>query len=167
MNVRSSKPLTAFSDEYLTALRERDEPPSVPDADILGPWTVREHGGRFCIFREWESFEAGHKPVAELASREDALIFASALRAIGRAPAFRVRNASYGPEGYEVERGGDLAGHLKYDRSEWVIAAHVLVFLAHSPVDLAMLLDLAGTQVQEMTGEILGQDLLGESEALS
>ena len=166
MKIPSSKPLNAFSDDYLAALRERDEPPNAADGDLVGPWRVREQGKKFYIFREWESFEAGHTPVAELANREDALIFVTALRAIAGPAFYRTRNPSApGSEGCDVEREGELVAHFPYRREEWLVAAHVLAYLTRSPADLAMLLETSGSQVQEMAGEILGQEVLGESEA--
>ncbi len=160
---RTSKPLSAFSERYLAALRERDEPPSASDGDVVGPWRVREHGDRFCLFREWESFETGHTPVAEFTNREDALVFASALRAIAGPPAYRVRTSSApGAGGCEIERDGEMVGRFAYRREELLVAAHVLVFLTRCPADMAMLLELSGSQVQEMAGEILGQEILGE-----
>jgi len=166
MKTPASKPLNAFSDEYLAALREKDEPPSAADGDLVGPWRVREQGEKFYIFREWESFETGHTPVAELANRDDALIFVTALRAIAGPASYRVRNPSApGSEGCDVEREGEVVAHFPYRREEWLVAAHVLVYLTRSPADLAMLLETSGSQVQEMAGEILGQEVLGETGA--
>jgi hypothetical protein len=34
------QPVTAFSPEYLAALRERDEPVTATDPDIIGPWRI-------------------------------------------------------------------------------------------------------------------------------
>jgi hypothetical protein len=122
MKSPASKPLSAFSERYLAALRERDEPPSAPDGDVVGPWRVREHGDRFCLFREWESFETGHTPVAEFTNREDALIFATALRAIAGPPAYRVRTSS-APDagGCEIERDGETVGRFAYRREELLV----------------------------------------------
>jgi hypothetical protein len=162
MSQNPHQPLNAFSPEYLAALRERDEPPSASDADSVGPWRYRERDGRFYIFRQWESFETGHRPVAAFQSREDALLFMTALRVAAGMPVFRVRNPeSPAAEGYEVEREGEVVGHLKSGRPELVTVANVLAATAHSPVDLAILLEMSGSQVQEMAGEILGQDILG------
>ena len=160
------KPLTAFSEEYLAALREKDEPPSAPDGDVVGPWVVREHGDKFCLFREWESFEAGHTPMAEFTNREDALIFVAALRAIAAPPAYRVRTpSSPGSASCEVEKEGEVVGRFAYRREELLVAAHVLVRLTAAPADMAMLLDLSGSQVQEMA-RFWARSSWGENEAL-
>jgi hypothetical protein len=47
-------------------------------------------------------------------------------------------------------------GSLKTDRAELLAVAHALANVARSPVDLAILFELAGSEVQEMAGEILG-----------
>jgi hypothetical protein len=161
-----TKPLNAFSPEYLAVLRERDEPPSATDGDVVGPWTLREQGGKFYIFREWQGFETGHLPLAEFSNREDGLLFLTALRAIAAEPAFRVRDpAAGGGDGCEVEREGVKVARFPYRREEWLVAAHVLVFLTRSPADLAMLKEISGSQVQEMAGEILAQEILGGRDA--
>jgi hypothetical protein len=43
-----------------------------------------------------------------------------------------------------------------------LVIAHTLASLARSPVDLSILFELSGSQVQEMTGEILGQGVLDD-----
>lgn len=159
-------PVTAFSPEYLVALRERDEPVTAADPDIVGPWRIWEREDMFHIFREWERFELGHQPVASFKHREDALLFTAALRACARPMVFRVQSSGPIPaEGYRVERDGELVGHLRTDRAELLAVAHALSKVAHSPADLALLFELAGSEVQEMAGEILGQEAFaGEEE---
>jgi hypothetical protein len=162
MNQRSAQPMTALSPEYVAALRDRDEPINAADPGAVGPWRIREAEGRFHLFREWESFETGHTPVASFQNHEDALLFSIAFRVVGLAVAFRVRDAeAIGPEGYRLEREGELVGYLKMDRAELLAVAHALASVARSPLDLAILFELAGSEVQEMTGEILGQGVLG------
>jgi len=156
------QPVTAFSPEYIAALRERDEPVTAADPDIVGPWRIWERDDMFHIFREWERFESGHQPVASFRHREDALLFTTALRACARPMIFRIQNP--GPiaaEGYRVERDGEFVGYLKTDRAELLVAAHALSNVGRSPMDLAVLFELAGSEVQEMAGEILGQDAFG------
>lgn len=156
------QPVTAFSSEYIAALRDRDEPVTAADPDIVGPWRIWEREGMFHIFREWERFEAGHQPVASFRHREDALLFTAALRACARPMIFRIRNPGpIAPEGYRVERDGDFVGYLKTDRAELLAVAHALSNVARSPGDLAILFELAGSEVQEMAGEILGQEAFG------
>jgi hypothetical protein len=156
------QPVTAFSPEYLAALRERDEPVTATDPDVIGPWRIWEREDMFHIFREWERFEAGHQPVASFKHREDALLFTTALRACVRPLTFRIQNPDPIPaEGYRLERDGELVGYLKTDRAELLAVAHALANVSRSPVDLAILFELAGSEVQEMAGEILGQDAFG------
>ncbi len=165
MSQHRAQPMTALTPEYLAALRERDEPVNVADTDIIGPWRIQEAEGRFHLFREWERFELGHKPAASFRNREDATLFAIALRACGQSAIFRIReDGPRGPEGYRVEREGELVGTVKTDRTELLVTAHALAGIARSPADLAVLFELAGSEVQEMTGEILAQAVLGEED---
>lgn len=166
MSQTPALPVTAFSPEYIAALRERDEPVTAADPDIVGPWRIWEREDMFHIFREWERFEMGHQPVASFRHREDALLFTTALRACVRPTIFKIQNPGpIAPEGYRIERDGELVGHLKTDRAELLAVAHALSNVARSPVDLAILFELAGSEVQEMAGEILGQEAFtGEEE---
>jgi|SRR3954467_611700 len=159
MNQSSAQRVTAFSPEYLTALREGDEPVTAADPEIVGPWRIWESKDMFHIFREWEQFETGHQPVASFKHRQDALLFTAALRACARPMIFRIQSSGpTTPEGYRMERDGEFVGHLRTDRAELLTVAHALANVARSPVDLAILFELAGSEVQEMTGEILGQE---------
>jgi hypothetical protein len=165
MSQHRAQPMTALSPEYLAALRERDEPVNVADPDVVGPWRIREAGGRFHLFREWERFETGHTPAASFGHREDALLFGIALRACSGSAIFRVlEGGPAGPEGYRVEREGRLVGTVKTDRAELLVTAHALAGIARSPADLAVLFELAGSEIQEMTGEILAQAVLEDEE---
>jgi hypothetical protein len=167
MSQSPAQPVTAFSPEYIAALREHDEPATAADPDIVGPWRIWEQEDMFHIFREWERFETGHQPVASFKHREDALLFTAALRACVRPMTFRVANPGPLPsEGYRLERDGDFVGSVKTDRAELLAIAHALASVSRSPVDLAILLGLAGSEVQEMAGEILGQNVLAEEEGL-
>lgn len=158
MSQSPDQPVTAFSPEYIAALRERDEPVTAADPDVVGPWRIWERQDLFHIFREWERFEAGHQPVGSFKHREDALLFIAALRACARPMIFRIQSSDpIAPEGYRVERDGEFVGYLKADRAELLVAAHALSSVARSPVDLAVLFEMAGSEVQEMAGEILGQ----------
>ena len=168
MSQHPAQPITALSPEYIAALRERDEPVNAADPEAVGPWSLREAEGRFHIFREWERFETGHTPMASFENREDALLFSIAFRVAGGAATFRVRDAGgAGQDGHRLEREGELVGHLKMNRAELLAIAHALASVARSPVDLAILFELAGSEVQEMTGEILGQEILGEEDETS
>lgn len=162
MSQSTAQPVTAFSPEYLAALRERDEPPTAVDPEIVGPWRIWEREGLFHIFRDWERFETGHQPVASFRLREDAFLFTAALRASVRPMIFRIQSqAPPAPEGYRLERDGEFVGSLKMDRAELLVVAHAMSNLMRSPVDLALLLQMAGSEIQKMTGEILGQEAFG------
>jgi hypothetical protein len=163
MSDSSPQPVNAFSREYIEALRQRDEPASVTDGDVLGPWRLEERSGEFHVFREWEAFQTGHSPVASFKSREDALFFQVALGIAGRPAILRAHEAEEpGKRGYVVEREGETVGSLRMYRAEVLVIAHTLASLARSPVDLSILFELSGSQVQEMTGEILGQGVLDD-----
>lgn len=165
MSQSPAPPVSAFSSEYLAALRERDEPVTAADPDIVGPWRIWEREGMFHIFRQWERFETGHPPVASFRHREDALLFTMALRSCARPMIFRVDNPGpLPPEGYRLERDGEFVGFLSTDRAELLAIAHALTTVSRSPVDLSILLELAGSEVQEMAGEILGQSVFAEEE---
>jgi hypothetical protein len=165
MSQSPAQPVTAFTPEYLAALRERDEPVTAADPDIVGPWRIWEREDMFHIFREWERFETGHQPVASFKRREDALLFTAALRSCARPMIFRVNAPGPPPpEGYRLERDGEFVGFLSTDRAELLAVAHALVTVSRSPVDLSVLLELAGSEVQEMAGEILGQNVFAEEE---
>jgi len=163
MSDSSPQTVNAFSRDYIAALRERDEPASATDGDVVGPWRLRERDGAFHIFREWERFETGHSPVASFKSREDAMFFQVALGIAARPALLRAREAGEpGGRGYVVEREGEAVGSLRTYRAELLVIAQTLASLVRSPVDLSILFELSGSQVQEMTGEILGQGVLGD-----
>ena len=163
MRDSSPHPVNALSREYIAALRERDEPAGATDGDIVGPWRLRERQGEFHLFREWEGFDTGHLPVASFKCREEAMLFQMALGIAGR-PALLLAREAVGSEsgGYVVEREGEAVGSVRTHRAELLVIAHTLASLMRSPVDLSLLFELSGSQVQEMTGEILGQGVLGE-----
>lgn len=166
MSESSPQPVSAFSREYLTALRERDEPASATDGDVVGPWHLRERDGGFHVFREWEGFETGHSPVASFKNREDGVFFQIALGIASRSAFFHVREAGESEGGgYVVQREGEAVGSLRTYRAELLVIAHTLASLVRSPVDLSTLFELSGSQIQEMTGEILGQGVLGDPDA--
>jgi hypothetical protein len=160
------RPLTALSPEYIEALRERDEPPGATDGDLAGHWRVRERDGEFHVFREWERFETGHRPAASLKHREDALFLVMALEIAGKPAIFRFHGGGeLVGEGYSLEREGEAAGTLRMYRAELLVILHTLASVVRSPVDLSTLLSLSGSLLQEMIGEILGQEILGEPTA--
>ncbi len=161
MSDRPQPPVNAFSPQYLSALRERDETSeSALEAELAGPWTLREHDERFHLFREWEGFETGHQPFASFATRENGVLFLTALRMLAQPPLFRGRETSSLPAGHLVERAGEIAGATRAYQPDLLLAANVLAGLARSAADLANLLGLAGGATQEIAGEILGTTIL-------
>ncbi|HEX4962236.1 MAG TPA: hypothetical protein VF173_15480 [Thermoanaerobaculia bacterium] len=163
MGDRPPSCLNAFSPEYLSALRERDDPSSALEAELAGPWTVREHDESFHLFREWESFETGHRPFASFAGKEDAVIFLTALRMLARPPLFRGRETDSPPAGFLVEREGEVSGAFRTYQRDLVLSANVLAGLARSSADLANVLGIAGGTAQEIVGEILGAAVLSST----
>ncbi|MBW8875600.1 MAG: hypothetical protein JF614_11610 [Acidobacteria bacterium] len=162
MSDRPQARINAFSPEYLAALRERDETSeSALEAELAGPWTVREHDQHYHLFRDWESFETGHRPFASFETREDAVLFLTALRLLARPPLFRGPEAASLPAGYLIEREGVIAGATRTHHPDLLLAANVLAGLVRSAADLANVLGIAGGTTQEITGEILGVTVLG------
>jgi hypothetical protein len=165
MSDRPQACINAFSPEYLSALRERDETSgSALEAELAGPWTVREHGQRFHLFREWESFEAGHRPFGSFATREDALLFLTALRVMSWPPLFKGRDTAAVPADHRIEREGEDVGATRTLMPDLIVAANVLARLVRSAPDLANVLGLAGGTTQESAGEILGVTVLARAE---
>ncbi len=166
MSDHSQRPANAFSPLYLAALEEKEEPAGASEAETAGPWVLRERDGKLYVFREWESFETGHVPMAEFEAREDALAFLLALRVSARPALFRMREASEpSRKGYEVEREGETAGRIRVYRPDLLTVAHALAGVARSPADLALLMELSGPLVQQMTGEILAEETFGTRDA--
>ncbi|HSS47309.1 MAG TPA: hypothetical protein VLX28_00050 [Thermoanaerobaculia bacterium] len=163
MSDRPQACINAFSPEYLAALRERDETPGALEAELAGPWTVREHDQRYHLFREWESFEAGHRPFGSFATREDALLFLSALRMLSGPPLFRGRETASPPADHWIEREGEDVGVTRTFLPDLLLAANILARLVRSAPDLANVLGLAGGTTQESTGEILGGSVLARA----
>jgi hypothetical protein len=165
MSNRPQACINAFSAEYLSALRERDETSgSALEAELAGPWTVREHDQLHHLFREWESFEAGHWPFGSFANREDALLFLSALRMLAWPPLFRVRETGSAPGDHRIEREGEDVGVTRTVQPDLILAANILARLVRSAPDLANVLGLAGGTTQESTGEILAVTVLARTE---
>lgn len=155
--------VNAFSPEYLAALRDRDETSGALEAELAGPWIVLEHDRRFHLFREWESFATGHQPFGSFATREDALLFLTALRMLAWPPLFKGREAAAVPADHRIEREGEDAGATRTFLPDLLLAANVLARLVRSAPDLANVLGLAGGTTQESTGEILGVAVLARA----
>ncbi|HYO16834.1 MAG TPA: hypothetical protein VE685_26855 [Thermoanaerobaculia bacterium] len=157
--------LSAFTREYLKALRDREEPQG-GDPLVHGPLVLHERGGRFLLYRPWQSPEMGDEPEAEFATREEALLFLASRPAISRGQLYELLGSEPEPgdrPGHPVVKKNSEVGRLRTHIPEWVYAAHVLACLVSSPENLAAVLEAAGPAVQEEVGQILGRGVLGAS----
>jgi len=148
----------AFSEEYRTALRERDAPEGPWTDDAAKPLVIRDLGGRFGLFHPWEDPGSGAEPAALFASVEEARLALVARSALRKTRYYRLRQTAGEPpnRGYAVLREGEVAGALRLYEPEWVEVMNVVAMLAQSPESLAAVLELAGPATQEEVGEILG-----------
>jgi len=147
------QPPNAFSDSFLEALRNQDEPFYAEEAELGGPWVVREKEGLFEIFRSWEKAELGHEPEARVKVSEVALILTAALPALGRERLFKIRDSEEGRQILFVENME--AGEMRVFNSDLLTGAHFLACVARSPQALASLVQAAGPLTMEMVGQIL------------
>lgn len=147
------QPPNAFSDSFLKVLRNQDEPFYAEEAELGGPWIVREKEGLFELFRSWERAELGHEPEARVKVAEVALILTAALPALGRERLFKIRDSAEGRQLLFME---DMeAGELRVFNSDLLTGAHFLASVARSPEALAALVQAAGPLTMEMVGQIL------------
>lgn len=149
----------AFSEEYRTALREKDAPEGPWMDEAAKPLVIRDLGGRFGLFHPWEDPESGAEPAALFTSLEEARLALVAHGALRKMQYYRLRQTAGEPpaRGYAVLREGEVAGALRLYEPEWVEVMNALALLAQSPESLAAVLDLAGPTTQEEVGEILGR----------
>ena len=148
--------LNAFSREYLDAVDKRDEPATALEADTAEPWELRPSGKRFALFRPWESFEKGDRPPGVFRFREIGLLFRLIWPAVGRDRIFTLRTTPTA-EGYAVKSTDDaIVAFLRDFNPDVTFAAHIAGYLLRSPYALALLVWLAGPNVQKQVGRILG-----------
>ncbi|HET9229122.1 MAG TPA: hypothetical protein VFR31_20760 [Thermoanaerobaculia bacterium] len=159
----SSSLSNAFSLEYLEQLREGSETFGSGEGEATGPWELRHEEGVYPLFRSWEGFEHGDSPEAVFRVREAGLLFFAVRSAAGRDPLFRPLEPA-GEQGFAVESGGEVVGHLRFFNPDWLHAAHVAACLARSPLAVAALLEAGGPDFQEQVGRILGRNVLGAPE---
>lgn len=159
MSSHRAEPLNAFSEEYLAAVRERDEPSTSYEAETSGPFSLVEQQGMIALFRSWESSAAGDVPLALFHHRETALTFQSIWPALGRSRLFRLRET---PEvqGYRLEQEGQPAGSLQSFDTDAILGGHFASCLARSPLSLALLFEASGPAVQRHVGRVLGARVL-------
>jgi hypothetical protein len=156
---------SAFTEEYLSVLRDESEPEGPWVREGLGILSIREVRGRFGLYQPWRRPDLGDEPEAEFETLEDARLALAARLALRRSRFYELQDARSprSREGYAVEREGRVVGHLRSYDPDWVYACHVLTCLARSPEHLGTLLDLAGPTAQEEIGEILGRAALDKA----
>jgi hypothetical protein len=146
----------AFCAEFLLRLDERDEPASVAEADVAGPWKIepRPEGG-YALLRQGESLRRGDRPAGTFERRETALLAAAVLPSTGRDPLYRLRG-EVAADGFALERSrGEVAGHLEFFDPDAAVALHVAESLLRSPDALARLLEAAGRMALLRAGKIV------------
>jgi hypothetical protein len=154
-----TKPFPAFTEELLRLLSEKaerdTEPRSASEADLAGPWTIEPlPGGAFGLFRLGEHPDRGDHPFCAFPSREDALLTAAILPAVGRDPIYRLRTEPT-PEGFAVESEGDVVGHLNLFNPDVTAYLHLAGFFTRSPEALARLLEATSGLTLAHVGKIL------------
>lgn len=149
------QPTSAFRSDYLDLLRRHDEHFFSAEGESMGPWVLRQEENGHALYRLWEGREHGDRPEAVFRHRDVGLLFLAAWPAAGRDPVFQSGERT--PEGYQVQNGPSVVGHLRTFSAELLQAAHVLTVVARSPLALAALFEAAGPVVQEKVGQILGR----------
>jgi hypothetical protein len=136
-----SKPLNAFIPDILRWLAKRDsEPSTTAEAEVAGPWKVVPLvAGGFGLFQVGESPDAD-VPAATLTSNELALLTAAILPGTGRDPLYRL-DPEDTPQGFAIESGNEVVGHLPLFNPDVTAALHVAGCLLRSPAALARLLE--------------------------
>ncbi|HEV2855835.1 MAG TPA: hypothetical protein VHC97_23810 [Thermoanaerobaculia bacterium] len=153
MSDTAIQPPNAFSASFLEALRKQDEPFYAEQAELEGPWVIRQKGDQFEIFRSWESAELGYEPEARVNVSEVALILLAALPALGRDRLFKSRDSRSGRQALVME--DNEVGDLRVFNSDLLTGAHFLACVARSPWSLAALVQAAGPLTMEKVGQIL------------
>lgn len=159
MSSRRAEPGNAFSEEYLAAVRELDEPSTAHEAETSGPFTLVEQQGMLALFHSWESAEQGDLPQALFHHRDTALLFQAIWPASGRSRLFRLRQAP-DAQGFGLEQEGQRVGSLRNFDTDVVSGGHFVSYLARTPWSLALLLEAAGPAAQRHVGRILAHRLL-------
>jgi hypothetical protein len=161
MSNHPTEPPNAFSEEYLDAVRELDEPSSSFEADTAGPFSLEEQQGMVALFRTWESYASGDVPQAVFRYRETALLFQAIWPALGRNRLFRLKSAP-SSQGYEIEdEGGQIAGSVQRFNTDAVLGGHFASYLARAPLSLSLLVEASGPVSQRHLGRILARRVLG------
>jgi hypothetical protein len=159
----SSTSPSIFTPEFLALLDGRNEPLTVTEADLAGPWKL-ESGGpeEVAVLREWESLDAGDVPRAVFCHEETAALFALALPLHAREPLFHL-DQELGRKGHTVtavfgEQGPQPVGWLEQYEPGLLVGLHLLEGLVRSPRALAQLLRIAGGLALRQVGRILADE---------
>jgi hypothetical protein len=104
-------------------------------------------------------FRCGERPLSDtpvfvFKDREDALLAAAILPAVGRDPLYRIRSEET-PKGFVIESEGEVVGHSLLFNEDVAAGLHVASCLLRSPLALARLLEAAGGQTLEHAGKLL------------
>lgn len=159
MSEQRTEPLNAFTQDYLDAVHQQDEPSTSREAETSGPFTIVEQSGMLALYRAWESAEGGDLPLALFHHRETALLFQALWPALGRS--FLRLHPDRTGQGYPLEDGGQIVGSLRSFDPEAVLGGNFLSFLTRTPHSLALLVEAAGPTAQRHVGRLLGARVLG------
>lgn len=159
MSMRQEEPLNAFSDDYLNAVKQHDEPSTSFEADMAGPFSLVEQQGMLALFRSWESSARGDVPLALFHHRETALLFQAIWPAVGRSRFFNLRTTPT-DHGFELEQEGQAVGSLQTFNPEAVLGGHFVSYLTRNPWSMALLVEACGPNAQRHVGQILGARVL-------
>jgi hypothetical protein len=156
-----TEPLNAFSERYLAAVRELDDPATAHEADTSGPLSLIEEEGLLALYHAWESGARGDAPLAVFRRRETALLFQAVWPAIGRNTLYRLADLP-AAGGYGLEEDGQIVGSLRDFDPGAILGGHFASYLARTPLSLALLVEAAGPTAQKHVGRILLARALGE-----
>lgn len=160
MSDERADPLNAFSEPYLEAVHELDDPATAHEADTSGPLSLIEENGMIALYRAWEGSAKGDAPLAVFRDRETALLFQAIWPALGRASLYRLLDEP-DDRGYGVEENGEIVGNLRSFDPVVIVGGHLAAYLARTPLSLALLIEAAGPTAQRHVGRILGARVLG------
>jgi hypothetical protein len=145
-----------FQRDFLDRIGQRLEPPAASEAAVAGVWRVEEVQTTFyAVFRPETPPARGYRPTGVFLDPAHALLIAALLPGTGRDPLFHLHK-DLTPDGYPVQSGGEVIGHLAVFDDKLIDALHVVECLLRSPEALANVLEAAGSVVLERVGTILG-----------
>ena len=158
LELRTPNDHNAFTNDFLNAFDDLDEPASNRESEIPGPWKVFQEGCTHAVFPEWANV-AKDEALGTFLDRSLALRFWAALAAHEQPRTFACREEN-GKPGLEVvglqEKGFDLLGTIDVPESARLVSIfEVIEALARSPFALALVLESAGGRAIGHIGEIL------------